>query len=115
MEGATVYRALQPGYAVSLRFQWEDEMELLVPGRYRHYKGNAYQVLFVATHSETLEKQVVYKALYGEGAIWVRPVEMFIETVEWEGHTVPRFSLEEEGPSIPDDPARWEASPSQAG
>jgi len=61
------------------------------PGRYRHYKGKDYEVIFVATHSETLEKYVVYKALYGDYGIWIRPLEMFIEEVVVEGKKQPRF------------------------
>lgn len=79
-------------------------MSILIPGRYRHYKGNPYQVLGLATHSETLAKMVVYKALYGEGAVWVRPATMFTETVEHEGQTVPRFVLEEESTALLDAP-----------
>lgn len=60
-------------------------------GRYRHYKGNEYLVLYEATHSETLERLVVYKALYGDGGVWVRPFDMFFENVEIDGKTVPRF------------------------
>lgn len=60
-------------------------------GRYRHYKGNEYLVLCEATHSETLERMVVYKALYGNGGVWVRPFGMFFENVEVNGETVPRF------------------------
>lgn len=51
-------------------------------GRYRHFKGNEYELLYIATHSETMEPMVVYKALYGEGGIWVRPLSMWDETVE---------------------------------
>ena len=61
------------------------------PGRYRHYKGNEYEVLGVAHHSETREPFVVYRALYGETALWIRPAAMFAETVERDGVTVPRF------------------------
>lgn len=61
-------------------------------GRYRHYKGNDYEVLGVARHSETLEELVVYRPLYGDGALWVRPRKMFEETVIVEGRTVPRFA-----------------------
>jgi hypothetical protein len=60
-------------------------------GKYRHYKGNFYDVLEVATHSETMEKLVVYRPLYGEKALWVRPYEMFNETVSINGETVQRF------------------------
>ena len=62
------------------------------PGRYRHFKGNEYEVLYVARHSETTEPMVVYRALYGEGGIWVRPAFMWCETVEHEGKIVPRFA-----------------------
>ena len=61
------------------------------PGRYRHFKGNEYPVLYNARHSETMEELVVYKALYGEGGIWVRPAAMFCETVTRDSKTVPRF------------------------
>lgn len=63
-------------------------------GRYRHYKGGLYQVLGLARHSETLEVLVIYRPLYGEGALWVRPHAMFTGSIEVEGHQVPRFSLE---------------------
>ena len=62
------------------------------PGRYRHFKGKEYRVLGVALHSETLEKLVVYQALYGDGQLWVRPAAMWTETVERDGQTLPRFS-----------------------
>lgn len=62
------------------------------PGKYRHFKGNEYRVLFTAKHSETLEEMVVYQALYGEGGIWVRPVSMWNETVERDGKTYRRFT-----------------------
>jgi hypothetical protein len=61
-------------------------------GRYRHFKGNEYEVLYLAKHSETLEKMVVYRALYGEHGIWVRPASMWNETVERDGLTHVRFS-----------------------
>lgn len=61
------------------------------PGRYRHYKGNEYTVLGVARHSETHEELVVYRQEYGEHGLWVRPKEMFLETVEVDGQVVPRF------------------------
>ena len=60
-------------------------------GIYEHYKGNKYELLGIATHSETLEKMVVYKALYGNGEIWVRPFKMWNEEVEINGKKVPRF------------------------
>lgn len=61
-------------------------------GRYRHFKGKEYEVLYIASHSETLEPVVVYRALYGEGGIWVRPASMWNETVEREGRTYRRFT-----------------------
>ena len=61
------------------------------PGRYRHFKGGEYEVLAVATHSETHEPLVVYRPLYGEGGWWVRPLGMFVEAVTHEGRIVPRF------------------------
>jgi hypothetical protein len=61
------------------------------PGRYRHYKGNFYQVLGVARHSETDELLVVYRPLYGAGDLWVRPLAMFLESVPVQGRQVPRF------------------------
>lgn len=64
---------------------------MLQPGRYRHYKGKDYEVVGVATHSETDEKLVVYRTLYGEYDLWVRPLSMFMETVEFEGNSLPRF------------------------
>lgn len=62
------------------------------PGRYRHYKGNEYQVLFTARHSETEETLVIYKALYGAGQIWARPASMWNETIEKNGERVRRFT-----------------------
>ncbi len=61
-------------------------------GRYRHFKGGEYEVLFTAKDSETLESMTVYKALYGDGGIWVRPTSMFLENVERDGKTFPRFT-----------------------
>ena len=63
----------------------------LKPGKYRHFKGNEYELLFVATHSETGEQMVVYRALYGEGGFWVRPASMWTEHVERDGYSGPRF------------------------
>ena len=62
------------------------------PGRYRHFKGNEYEVLYTAKHSETLEPMVVYRALYGERGVWVRPASMWNETVERDGVTHQRFT-----------------------
>ena len=65
-----------------------DEIKI---GKYRHFKGNEYEVLGIAKHSETLEPMVVYKALYGEGGLWVSPASMWYETVERDGKTFKRF------------------------
>jgi len=65
---------------------------MVVPGIYRHHKGQHYEVLGVAKHSETEEECVVYRALYGDRGLWVRPVAMFTENVEKKGVSVPRFS-----------------------
>lgn len=62
------------------------------PGRYQHYKGQDYEVIGIARHSETEEKLVVYRCLYGDCSLWVRPLDMFCETVEVAGEQVPRFS-----------------------
>ena len=63
----------------------------LRPGRYRHFKGNEYELIGVAKHSETLEPMVVYRALYGDGGLWVRPAAMWTETVERQDYCGPRF------------------------
>jgi cyclomaltodextrinase len=60
-------------------------------GKYRHYKGKEYKVIGIAKHSETLEDLVVYKALYGERDLWVRPLKMFMEEIEVDGRKIPRF------------------------
>lgn len=67
-------------------------MDKIIPGRYRHFKGNEYEVLYIAKHSETLEPMVVYRALYGERGIWVRPASMWNETVTRDGKTYKRFT-----------------------
>ena len=67
-------------------------MESIKPGRYRHFKGKEYEVLGVARHSETEEELVLYRALYGEFGLWVRPVSMWNETVERDGKTFRRFT-----------------------
>ncbi|MCC2617890.1 DUF1653 domain-containing protein [Aestuariibacter halophilus] len=64
----------------------------IAPGRYRHYKGNDYEVIGVATHSEDESQLVVYRPFYGERALWVRPLSMFTETVEVDGKSIPRFA-----------------------
>lgn len=61
------------------------------PGKYRHFKGNCYEVIGIAHHSETMEELVVYRALYGEQGLWVRPAAMWTETVERDSYHGPRF------------------------
>ncbi|MBO5745803.1 MAG: DUF1653 domain-containing protein [Clostridia bacterium] len=60
-------------------------------GKYRHFKGNEYEVIGIAQHSETLEPMVIYKALYGDGGLWVRPAEMWNEEITRDGKTFKRF------------------------
>ena len=67
-------------------------MSQLKPGIYRHFKGNLYELIGIASHSETLEPMVVYRALYGERGLWVRPAAMWSETVERNGQVFPRFT-----------------------
>jgi len=67
------------------------ENNVVQPGRYRHYKGGEYEVMGVATHSETDELLVVYRCLYGDRGLWVRPLAMFQESVEMGGEQIPRF------------------------
>ena len=67
-------------------------MDEIRPGRYRHFKGNEYEVIGLARHSETQEEMVVYRALYGDFGLWVRPVSMWNETVERDGKTFRRFT-----------------------
>ena len=64
---------------------------MIQPGRYRHYKGNEYEVIGEACHSETEEPFVVYRALYGDRGLWIRPRSMFLETVMVDGRPLPRF------------------------
>ena len=77
---------------------YEEAIETIEPGRYRHFKGNEYEVIGIARHSETKEPMVVYKALYNsdgsdgsDGAIWVRPASMWNETIERNGKKLRRF------------------------
>ena len=67
-------------------------MEEIKLGKYRHFKGNKYEVIAIAKHSETTEEYVVYRALYGDGGMWVRPASMWNETVERDGVTYKRFT-----------------------
>lgn len=77
---------------------WKITLKNITPGIYKHYKGKKYEVLNIATHSETLDKLIVYKALYdsdkfGNKAIWVRSIEMFTENLVIKGKKVPRFKF----------------------
>lgn len=71
----------------------QQSQNTVAQGIYRHYKGSLYQVLHTARHSETEESLVVYRCLYGEYGVWVRPLAMFTETVTVEGKEIPRFEL----------------------
>ena len=66
-------------------------MPAIQPGRYRHYKGNEYEVISIARHSESEEEMVVYRKLYDDHSLWVRPRAMFMENVQVDGRSVPRF------------------------
>ena len=66
---------------------------MIRPGRYRHYKGKEYEVLGCAKHSETEEELIVYRALYGDYGLWVRPKAMFVELVSIDGRMLPRFEF----------------------
>ena len=71
-------------------------MPTIARGRWRHFKGNLYEVVEIARHSESLEWFVVYRALYGDGGLWIRPAGMFTGTVERDGVTMPRFTKVED-------------------
>lgn len=71
-------------------------MTTIKPGRYRHFKGNEYEVIGTARHSETLEELVVYRALYDNGGLWVRPAAMWSEIVDRNGYHGPRFIPEDD-------------------
>lgn len=70
-------------------------IEKIKLGKYKHFKGNYYEVLDIANHSETLEKMVVYRALYGDFGLWVRPAKMWNETITRDGKTFKRFEFVE--------------------
>ena len=74
-----------------MSMQFEEAKSTIPPGRYRHFKGNEYEVIGIARHSETEEPMVVYKALYGEGGIWCRPADMWNEQITRNGVTYRRF------------------------
>ncbi len=71
----------------------QDDNITLAKGTYRHYKGNDYEVIDIARHSETKEWLVVYRCLYDDYSLWLRPYDMFVESIVVEGRHVPRFSL----------------------
>ena len=73
-----------------------DDRKQLAGRTFRHFKGNLYRLEGIAKNSETLEETAVYRALYGERGLWVRPAKMFFGTVERDGKTVPRFELAED-------------------
>ena len=75
---------------------YEEAVKEIQPGRYKHFKGNEYEVLIIARHSETTEPMVVYRALYGDHGTWVRPADMWNETIEREGKTFKRFEKMDE-------------------
>ncbi len=72
---------------------------MVKPGRYQHYKGNQYEVIDTVRHSETQEEMVLYRALYGERGLWVRPLKMFKESVNIDGLCMPRFEFVSEAKS----------------
>ena len=74
------------------------------PGKYIHFKGKEYEVIGTAAHSETLEEMVVYRALYGDGGLWVRPAAMWNEVVEHNGRQVKQFTHEDEYAAEPAKP-----------
>lgn len=75
----------------SRRISFKECIMELKPGRYRHFKGNEYELLGIARHSETMEEMVVYRALYGAQGLWVRPAAMWTEQVDRDGYHGPRF------------------------
>lgn len=75
-----------------------EPMPEIRPGVYRHFKGNEYQLLGLARHSETCQPMVVYRALYGEGGLWVRPAHMWLEEVDRDGYKGPRFQYVRQEP-----------------
>lgn len=70
---------------------YEEAVKTIPVGKYRHFKGNEYEVISIARHSETTEPMVVYRSLYGDHGTWVRPADMWNETIEREGKTFKRF------------------------
>ncbi len=77
------------------RMTYDDAVRAITPGRYRHFKGYEYEVIGIARHSETEESLVVYRALYGEHGLWVRPADMWNELITRDGETFRRFEKTE--------------------
>ena len=77
--------------------KYEEAVATILPGRYRHFKGNEYEVIAIARHSETEEPMVVYRALYGDCGVWVRPADMWNEQIVRDGKTYTRFTKNEAG------------------
>ena len=71
---------------------YEEAVATILPGHYRHFKGNEYEVITIARHSETEEPMVVYRALYGDFGVWVRPADMWNEQIVRDGKTYTRFT-----------------------
>ena len=70
---------------------YEEAVQSILPGRYRHFKGNEYEVVGIVRHSEDESPMVVYRVLYGDGGLWTRPASMWLETIERDGKTYRRF------------------------
>ena len=80
---------------MELTGRMEEKHRNLIGREFRHFKGNRYRLEGFAKDSETMEELVIYRALYGDGGLWVRPAEMFFETIERDGKRMKRFELEE--------------------
>lgn len=76
-----------------MKMTYEEALQTIPCGRYRHFKGNEYEVIGIARHSEDEQPLVVYRALYGKGGLWVRPAEMWCEEITRDGKTMKRFTL----------------------
>lgn len=72
--------------------KYEEAIQTIPLGKYRHFKGNEYEVIGIAKHSENEEAMVVYRALYGDGILWIRPADMWNETIKRDGKTILRFT-----------------------
>lgn len=76
--------------------KYEEAIQTIPLGKYRHFKGNEYEVIGIAKHSEDEEAMVVYRALYGDGILWIRPADMWNETITRDGRTFLRFAKVDE-------------------